>query len=275
MPTATNVGHVFRRLNDDGTHAPVSRDEVSESADDIYEVTICGISYAVRATVSRTRAPQAGHALISQSTTHEPPVHTHSQIIMKKNPGRRGHYTINSCTFMGPIFITTSSSHSKFTNFQERRDIKQQEVFDEWDNVDASDFPDPALMNTDNLKDMIIARMNAGEIGAEYIGKHQVPALAYPPLEMHDANHSHLIGELVVRSNPRPRCLNHVHCLHCLHCLHRLHRLSCATDQLSPNLLPPLPAHRSDRRVQGEGAHVEGSLHHRADGDLAAAHRAV
>tara|TARA_B100000768_G_C10963814_1_gene242848 strand:+ start:189 stop:347 length:159 start_codon:yes stop_codon:yes gene_type:complete len=51
MPTATNVGHVFRRLNDDGTHAPVSRDEVSESADDIYEVTICGISYAVRATV--------------------------------------------------------------------------------------------------------------------------------------------------------------------------------------------------------------------------------
>ena len=45
MPTATNVGHVYRRLNDDGTHVPVSREEVSESGDDIYEVAICGISY--------------------------------------------------------------------------------------------------------------------------------------------------------------------------------------------------------------------------------------
>ena len=59
MPTATNVGHVYRRLNDDGTHVPVSREEVSESGDNIYEVAICGYSYAVRATVFQTRAPRA------------------------------------------------------------------------------------------------------------------------------------------------------------------------------------------------------------------------
>ena len=59
MPTATNVGLVYRRLNDDGTHVPVSREEVSESGDDIYEVAICGFSYAVRATVFQTQAPRA------------------------------------------------------------------------------------------------------------------------------------------------------------------------------------------------------------------------
>ena len=37
--------------------------------------------------------------------------------------------------------------------------------------VDPIPFPDPALMVEENLKDMIVARINAGEIGAEYIGK--------------------------------------------------------------------------------------------------------
>ena len=56
MPTATNVGLVFRHLNDDGTHVPVSRDEVSETADDIYEVAIRGISYGQLALVRFCRA---------------------------------------------------------------------------------------------------------------------------------------------------------------------------------------------------------------------------
>ena len=48
---------------------------------------------------------------------------------------------------MPPIFITTSSSHSKFTNFQERRDIPL-EALDEWDNVDASNFRTPTTSRT-------------------------------------------------------------------------------------------------------------------------------
>ena len=77
MPTATNVGHVYRRLNDDGTHVPVSREEVSESGDDIYEVAICGISYAVRASVFQTRAPRAAMPPSQNRRLMRPP-HTHA-----------------------------------------------------------------------------------------------------------------------------------------------------------------------------------------------------
>ena len=77
MPTATNVGLVYRRLNDDGTHVPVSREEVSESGDDIYEVAICGYSYAVRATVFQTRAPRAAMPPYRNRRLMRPP-HTHA-----------------------------------------------------------------------------------------------------------------------------------------------------------------------------------------------------
>jgi len=58
--------------------------------------------------------------------------------------------------------------------------------------MDFLAFPHPHLMEIASIKEWTINKLLAGEVPPEYIGRHGVCGLAWPPLEYFDDNHATL-----------------------------------------------------------------------------------
>jgi len=87
--SATNVGLTAYVQNDSGEYTPQPFEMMSESQMVVFEHHIVGISVAVRATLTRTRAQTRSTCHVSRATLMPSPVCARHQMILKKKPGRR------------------------------------------------------------------------------------------------------------------------------------------------------------------------------------------
>ena len=73
--------------------------------------------------------------------------------------------------------------------------------------LDPGDFPCPWLMTMQDCKEHVVKKIQAGEVGKEYVGSHGVPGLAYPPLEAHSDNYERLLSApACLAMHPRLPC---------------------------------------------------------------------
>ena len=110
-PSATNVGLTAYVQNDSGEYTPQPFEMMSESQMVVFEHHIVGISVAVRATLTRSRAQTRNTCHVSRATLMPSPVCARHQMILKKKPGRRP-YSMSAFTFK-VIYVVTSASHPK------------------------------------------------------------------------------------------------------------------------------------------------------------------
>ena len=149
-PSATNVGLTAYVQNDSGEYTPQPFEMMSESQMVVFEHHIVGISVAVRATLTRTRAQTRSTCHVSRATLMPSPVCARHQMILKKKPGRRP-YSMSAFTFK-VIYVVTSASHPKCFWFQEKSELSQG-ALDVWAGLSIIEFPVPYLMSLDTLKD--------------------------------------------------------------------------------------------------------------------------
>ena len=121
-PSATNVGLTAYVQNDSGEYTPQPFEMMSESQMIVFEHHIVGISLAVRATLTRTRAQSRSTCHVSRATLMPSPVCARHQMILKKKPGRRP-YSMSAFTFK-VIYVVTSASHPKCFWFQEKWELR-------------------------------------------------------------------------------------------------------------------------------------------------------
>ena len=111
-----------------------------------------------------------------------------SQIFLKKHQSKP--YNANSWSIVGVPILTFAERPNEFmTNAKLPKSTKEDLVL-----MDTNLFPYPYLVDWKKFKEWTINKLMAVQVPPEYIGRHGVCGLSWPPLEYYDANHLHLIN---------------------------------------------------------------------------------
>ena len=125
-----------------------------------------------------------------------------AQVILKKN--QKKPYTRKSFTFK-KVVVASARSHMNHIWLQEKGDMVK-EALDILYIYKERGFPDPHLMNADDVIELFLKRYLSKQIGKEFVGHDGKPGFAWPPLSDHDANHDFLLGVLPpAATSPCPR----------------------------------------------------------------------
>ena len=109
---------------------------------------------------------------------------------LKKPPNGRA----DSFTFKF-VYCVSSADRSNLIWFQEKKGVEIA-LRRAYAAADKSDFPNAYLSDEESLVMHFVVSYNAGNIPSQFIGGHQCPGMAWPPLEEHDANHRYVTGAL-------------------------------------------------------------------------------